>query len=280
MLQTRITELFGIKHPIVLAGMNQVTNPELVAAVSNAGGLGVMGISALTIEDTRATIREIRKLTSKPFGINQALTRPLAKEKIQIAIEEKVPVICYALGKPGFVKQVHEYGGKVIANIALAKHAVKAAELGIDAVILSGHEAAGHGGLVTSLVLIPKVASMVPKMPILASGGFSDGRGLAAALSLGADGVWMGTRFLMTKECRVKEPFKKLMAESTEEDTLYSSAFDGMASRALKSKASEDIYKRGNKDMANWVSSALEVKKMMNLSWPQFIATSWKMKNS
>ena len=106
MFRTRITELFGIKHPIILAGMNQVTSPELVAAVSNAGGLGVLAVSGFTPDETRKYIREIRELTDKPFGVNQALIRPLAKEKIGIIIEEKVPVVCYSLGKPWFIDRI------------------------------------------------------------------------------------------------------------------------------------------------------------------------------
>ena len=277
MFRTRITELFGIKHPILLAGMNQVTHPELVAAVSNAGGLGVLAISGLTLDQTRKYIRDIRKLTDKPFGINQALIRPLAKEKIDIAIEEKVRVVCYSLGKPWFMDRVHAYGGKVVGSVAMSKHATKAAELGVDALIVTGHEAAGHGGSVTSLVLIPVVASVV-KTPLIAAGGFSDGRGLAAALALGAEAVSMGTRFMVTKECRVKEPFKQLILRATEEDTFYSAVFDGLPSRVLKSQASEEMMSHKGFHLSDWISSGLAVKRMMNLSWWEFLQTSWRMR--
>ena len=276
MFQTRITELFGIRHPIILAGMNQVTDPGIVAAVSNAGGLGVLAVSGFTLDEAKKYIREVKTLTDKPFGINQALVRPLAKEKIGIAIEEKVPVLSYSLGKPWFIDRVHGYGGKVVGTIALSKHAAKAAELGVDAITVIGHEAAAHGGNVTSLVLIPIVSSMV-KIPLIAAGGFSDGRGLAAALVLGADAVGMGTRFMVTKECRVKDPFKQLILKATEEDTFYSDVFDGLPTRALKSHASEEMMRKGS-HLSSWMSSALAVKKMMNLSWWEFLQASWKMR--
>ena len=118
-MKTRITERFGIKHPIVLAGMNWITEPKIVSSVSNSGGLGILAIAHLTPEEARKQIREIKELTDKPFGINQILVSPTAKENIEVAIEEKVPVLNYSLGKPGFIERVHEYGGKVIGTVAL-----------------------------------------------------------------------------------------------------------------------------------------------------------------
>ena len=256
--------------------MNQVTNPELVAAVSNAGGLGVLAVSGFTPAETKEYIRKIRELTDKPFGINQALIRPLALEKIEIAIEEEVPVMWYSLGKPWFIKRVHKYGGAVVGSVAKSKHAVKAEELGVDALVITGHESAAHGGSVTSLVLVPIVASMV-NIPLIAAGGFSDGRGLAAALMLGAEAICMGTRFMMTKECRVKDPFKQLILEATEEDTFYSDVFDGLPSRVLKSRASAEMMKKGY-SLLHWISSALAVKRKLNLSWQEFLQASWRMR--
>ena len=236
MLKTRMTELFGIKHPIMLAGMNWITEPDLVAAVSNAGGLGILAVARCTPEETRKLIKETRQLTEKPFGINQILIGANAKENIQVAIEEKVSVINYSLGKPWFIDQVHAYGGKVIGTIAIAKHAAMAAKLGCDALAITGHEAAAHGDAATSLVLVPVVASQVD-IPLIAAGGFYDGRGLAAALALGADGVSMGTRFIVTKESNVHENYKQLVLNASEQDTLYSHVFDGMNGRVLKTKA-------------------------------------------
>src|SRR4030043_1389110 len=176
MIKTRMTELFKIKHPIMLAGMNWITEPDLVAAVSNAGGLGVLATAATTPEETRKAIKQIRTLTDKPFGVNQILNGPGAKPNIDIAIEEKVPIINYSLGKPWFIEQVHAYGGKVLGTTAIARHAVRAAELGCDAIGITGQEAAAHGANASSMVLIPIVSSQI-KVPLIAAGGFYNGRG-------------------------------------------------------------------------------------------------------
>ncbi len=278
MLKTRFTEMVGIKHPIMLAGMNWITTPKLVAAVCNAGGLGILATAANTPAETRKHIREIRKLTKKPFGINQILIGPGAKENIDVAIEEKVPIINYSLGKPWFIDQVHAYGGKVMGTIAVARHAVRAAQLGCDMLAVTGHEAAAHGDAATSMVLIPLVASQV-KIPLIAAGGFYDGRGLAAALVLGADAISMGTRFMLTQESLVHENFKQLCLRATEQDTLYSDVFDGLPGRALKSPGAEAMMKKGF-SLLESARSALEVKRILKLPLWKFLGLSWSMMTS
>ncbi|MBL7209533.1 MAG: nitronate monooxygenase [Dehalococcoidia bacterium] len=275
MFKTGMTELFGTTHPIMLAGMNWITEPKLVSAVCNAGGLGIFATARCTPEETRKNIREIRDLTDKPFGINQILIGPGAQENIQVAIEEKVDFVNYSLGKPWFVEQVHAYGGKVIGTTAIARHAVRAEQLGCDAVIVTGHEAAAHGDAATSLVLIPIVASQV-KVPIIAAGGFYDGRGLAAALMLGADGISMGSRFMITKESMVHDNFKQLCLKASEQDTLYGDHFDGMPGRVLKTKTAEVMMKSGF-PLAEAVRGAREVKQLLGLSLWQFIRLSFQM---
>ena len=276
MIKTHMTEMFGIQHPIMLAGMNWISTPKLVAAVCNAGGLGTLAIAQYSPEDTRKQVRQIRELTDKPFMVNQPLHRGWAKENIQAAIEEKVPFINYSLGKPWFVDPVHAYGGKVVGTIAIAKHAGRAAQLGCDALIVTGHEAAAHGADATSLVLIPFVTSMV-KIPVIAAGGFYDGRGLAAALSLGAAGISMGTRFILTQESMVHDQFKQLCLKATEQDTLYSSAFDGMPGRALKTLMAEKMVQGDSFSLLRAIPNALEIKKILKQSWGQFLGTAWKM---
>ena len=158
-MKTRITKLFGIKYPLVLSGMSWISTPELVAAVANAGGLGILATGILTAEQTREYIRRTRELTKKPFAANVTLYFPGAERNAQVIIEEKVPVVNYALGKGDKIaKAVHAYGGKVIATVTTLKHALAAQRDGADALIVTGHEAAGHGGAVTSLVLIPSLA--------------------------------------------------------------------------------------------------------------------------
>ena len=278
MIKTKFTEMLGIQHPIMLAGMNWITTPKIVSAVCNAGGLGILATAASTPDETRRQIREIRTLTDKPFGINQILIGPGAKNNIAVAIEEKVPIINYSLGKPWFIDQVHAYGGKVMGTIAVARHAARAAQLGCDILVVTGHEAAAHGDVATSLVLIPLVASMV-KIPLIAAGGFYDGRGLAAALLLGAHGISMGTRFIVTQESNVHDNFKKLIMKATEQDTLYSDVFDGMPGRVLKNPGAETIMKSGL-SLSQSMKSALEVKRILNLSTSKFLALSWSMMKS
>ncbi len=278
MLKTKFTEMLGIKHPIMMAGMNWITTPKLVAAVCNAGGVGILATAAFTPEETRKNIREIQKLTDKPFGINQILIGPGAKENIAIAIEEKVPIINYSLGKPWFIDQVHAYGGKVMGTIAIARHAVRAVQLGCDMIVVTGHEAAAHGDVATSMVLIPLIANQI-KVPLIAAGGFYDGRGLAAALVLGADAISMGTRFILTQESYVHENFKQLCLKATEQDTLYSDVFDGLPGRVLKSPGAEAMMK-GGMPLFKSVRSALEVKRILSLSLWKFIGLSWSMMRS
>ena len=180
-MKTRITEMFNIQYPLVCPGMTYVANADLVAATSNAGGLGILAIGHLNPEETLAEIRKVKSLTNKPFGIGCALIMPGARENLEVALNEKVPVINFSLGSGADVcKRVHEYGGKVIATVVNAKHALKAEQAGVDALLVTGHEAAAHGGAVTSLVLVPAIRQ-VTKLPIIAAGGFGTGGGVVAA---------------------------------------------------------------------------------------------------
>ena len=276
-MKTRITELFGIKHPIMLAGMSWITEPKLVAAVSNAGGLGILATGPLSPDETRKQIKQIRELTDKPFGVNQPLSSPRAQANVNVIIEEKVPVVNYALGRPWFIEQVHAYGGKVLGTVAMARHAVRAEQLGCDALSVTGHEAAAHGADTTSLVLIPLVASAV-KIPLLAAGGFFDGRGLAAAIVLGADAISMGTRFTLTKESIVHQKAKELMLKATAEDTLYSNRFDGMPGRVLKAKGAEDMLRRKGIPLFGGIAGALQVRQMLKMSWGELIGSAITMR--
>ena len=269
-------EIFGIKHPIMLEGMNWITEPKLVSAVCNAGGLGILAIARCTLKETKELIRQVRDMTDKPFGINQILIGPGARENIETAIDEKVPVINYSLGKPWFVDAVHAYGGKVVGTIAIAKHATKAVQAGCDALVVTGHEAAAHGAAATSMVLIPIVASVV-NVPLIAAGGFYNGRGLAAALALGADGISMGSRFMVVRESMVHDNFKCLCLEATEQDTLYDTVFDGMEGRVLKTKEALAMTRRRGFPVMEAFNGALLVKNLMKLSWPKFAAVSLEM---
>jgi enoyl-[acyl-carrier protein] reductase II len=243
-MKTAITELLGIEYPILLPGMSWISKPELVAAVCNAGGLGILATGPLTPEGTRESIQKIRELTDKPFGIGCTLMMPGAKENAEIALEEKVPVINFSLGKgESLTKRCHEYGGKVIATVTTVKHAKSAESIGADALLVTGHEAAAHGGEVTSLVLIPTIADAV-NIPVIATGGFGDGRGLMAALSLGADGIAMGSRFATSSDSPVHQNIKDTVVANTQHDTVYSPNFDGIPARYIKTPTSIKLTKK------------------------------------
>jgi len=263
-MKTRITELLGIRHPIMLAGMAFVSLPKLVAAVSNAGGIGMLNSVVYTPGQMKDVIKEVKSLTDKPFGINATLIFPNAKENIEIALEEKIPIINYALGKGDWIiKAVHEYGGKVLATVAIEKHARRAEMDGADALVVTGHEAAAHGADVGSLVLIPLIARQT-KLPIIAAGGFCDGRGLAAALVLGAEGVSMGTRLMLTQECDMHQKAKELSLKATAEDTICSEKIDGLPGRWLKNPAAIKMA-GGRPSLFQALSSGLRINRMIDV---------------
>lgn len=246
MLRTRLTSLLGISKPIVLPGMSWISTPELVAAVSNAGGLGILATGPLSTEATRESINKIRELApGKPFGIGCTLLMPGARENAEVALEMEVPVINISLGKgEDIIRRCHEYGGKVITTVVNEKHAKSARDMGSDALMVTGHEAAAHGGDVTSFVLVPSLAAKVPDIPIICAGGVGDGRGLAAMLALGADGVAMGSRLAVTKESPLAGSVKDQVVQLTENDTIYGTNFDGLAARVMKTPASVSAMKR------------------------------------
>lgn len=244
-LRTRITQLLNCKYPILLPGMSWISTPELVAAVSNAGGVGILATGPLNETTTRQSIQRIRELLLQPnlpFGIGTTLLMPGATENAIVAIEEKVPIINVSLGKADWiVKAVHDYGGTVISTVTNRKHAESAIETGTNILMVTGHEAAAHGGDVTSLVLIPSFVQQFPNIPIVAAGGFANGRGLAAALALGADGVAMGSRFAVSQESPLPWSVQEAIISSTESDTIYGSNFDGIPARVLKSPISQQL---------------------------------------
>jgi enoyl-[acyl-carrier protein] reductase II len=244
-MKTRITEMLGIKYPILLSGMSWISVPEMVAAVSNAGGLGILATGPLEKEQTRESIRQIRKLTDKPFGANASLLFPGAKESAKVLLEEQVPVINFALGKGDWiVEEAHKYGGKVMATVVSPRHAKRAQEYGCDAVIATGNEAAAHGEFVTTFCLIPGLVDAL-SIPVIAAGGIADGRGLAAAIALGAEGVAMGTRLMTTKESPLHRNYKDLSLRMQTTDTLYSKRIDGLWCRVLKTETAERAKRKG-----------------------------------
>ena len=270
-MKTRITELFGIDYPILLPGMSQVSVPPLVAAVSNAGGLGLMATVSLTVEEMKDAIADVRSRTDRPFGVGIPLLVPDAKEKVELALAEKIPVINYALGKGDWIAtEAHKYGGKVIATVTNERHARRAAEAGADALLVTGYEAAGHGSPVTSLVLIPALADQL-SIPLIAAGGFADGRGLVAGLALGADAVAMGTRFTATEESPLHQISKQAVMDNSAADTVYTDRFDGMDCRIMKTPAAESLLD----DNINYVKAFTAANRMASTQskpWGKVVA--------
>lgn len=227
MIKNRFTEMLGIEHPIVQGGMQWVGKAPLAAAVSNAGGLGILtALTQPTPEDLRNEIRKTRELTDKPFGVNLTILPTINPvpydEYVKVAVEEGINVIETAGANPEpYMPLFKEHGVKVIHKCTAVRHALKAEKLGVDAVSIDGFECAGHPGEddIPGLVLIPAAADKL-SIPFIASGGFADGRGLAAALALGADGINMGTRFMATAESPIHEDVKQAIVDGTELDTI------------------------------------------------------------
>ncbi|MFC5948406.1 NAD(P)H-dependent flavin oxidoreductase [Pseudonocardia lutea] len=225
-MRTRFTELFGVEHPIAQGGMQWVGRAPLVAAVANAGALGfITALTQPTPEDLRAEIRRCRELTDKPFGVNltilPAITPPPYAEYRQVIIDEGVPFVETAGSNPvEHLEHFHSAGIKVIHKCTSVRHGLKAQKLGVDALSIDGFECAGHPGEddVPGLILLPAAADALD-IPFIASGGFGDGRGLAAALALGADGINMGTRFMATVESGIHQNVKDRLVEAGERDT-------------------------------------------------------------
>lgn len=223
-MSNRITSLFGIKYPIISGGMVWCSSWELASAVSNAGGLGLIGAGSMHPDNLRQHIRKCKSATDKPFGVNVPLMYPNVEEIIDIIIEEGVKVVFTSAGNPKtWTKKLKEHGIKVAHVVSSSKFALKCQEAGVDAVVAEGFEAGGHNGReeTTTMVLIPQVSKSLT-LPLIAAGGIGTGSGMLAAMALGAEGVQIGTRFALTEESSASDEFKKKCLELKEGDTLLS----------------------------------------------------------
>lgn len=231
-IETALTRLVGVRHPVVQTGMGWVSGPRLTAATAEAGGLGILGSATMTYEQLEAAIRETKTRTGAPFGVNLRADAADAPQRIELLIKENVRVASFALApKPEMIARLKDAGVIVIPSVGAARHAEKVAAWGADAVIVQGGEAGGHTGSVATTVLLPSVVDSVD-IPVIAAGGFFDGRGLVAALAYGAAGIAMGTRFLLTQESTVPDAVKQAYLEST--DTVVTTRVDGRPHRVLR----------------------------------------------
>lgn len=239
--KTRITDLLGIRYPIFQGGMAWIAEAQLAAAVSNAGGLGIIAGGSAPIDYLRDQIRKCKSLTDKPFGVNIMLMSPNAEELAQLVIDEGVPVVTTGAGNPGkFMAAWKEAGVKVIPvvpSVALAKRMERS---GADAVIAEGTESGGHIGENTTMCLVPQVVDAV-EIPVLAAGGIADGRGIAASFMLGAEGVQVGTRFLASEECVIHPTYKELVVKAKDTDSVVTGRYTGHPCRNVKTKFSKKL---------------------------------------
>lgn len=235
-MKTEITELLGIRYPIIQGGMAWVAECHLAAAVSNAGGLGLIGAANAPAGWVREQIREAKKLTDKPFGVNIMLMSPYADEIAQLVAEEQVRVVTTGAGNPEkYMSMWKEAGIKVIPVVASVALAKRMERCGADAVVAEGCEAGGHIGESTTMVLVPQVAEAV-RIPVIAAGGIADGRGIAAAFMLGARGVQMGTHFVVADECIVHDNYKERILKASDIDTRVTGRSTGHPVRALRNE--------------------------------------------
>jgi nitronate monooxygenase len=226
-MRTAVTSLLGIEQPIIQAPIGGLSVPALAAAVSNAGGLGMMAITWLDPDEIRNAVAAVRALTDRPFGINLIVDEP-QDERLEVALAAGAPVASFFWGDPGpYIERVHAAGAKALVTVASADEARRAVDTGVDAIVAQGWEAGGHvWGEVATLALVPAVVDAVPGTPVIAAGGIADGRGLAAVLALGAGAAWMGTRFVASEEAPAHPDWTSRMLGASETETYYSSVFD------------------------------------------------------
>jgi NAD(P)H-dependent flavin oxidoreductase YrpB (nitropropane dioxygenase family) len=279
-IQTVLTRLVGIEHPVVQTGMGWVAGARLVSATANAGGLGILASATMTIDELATAITKVKATTDRPFGVNIRADASDAGDRVDLMIREGVKVASFALApKPELIARLKEAGAVVIPSVGAAKHAKKVAGWGADAVIVQGGEGGGHTGPVATTLLLPSVLDAVD-IPVVAAGGFFDGRGLAAALSYGAAGVAMGTRFLLTSDSTVPEAVKQRYLKAALDGTVVSTRVDGMPHRVLRTGLVENLESGSRvKGFTAAVVNAAKFKKLSQMSWPALIRDGMAMRH-
>lgn len=281
LLKTALTELTGVDHPVVQTGMGWVAGPSLVAGTANAGGLGMLASATMTLEELETAIIKVLERTDRPFGVNMRADAGDAHKRVDLLIRHGVKVASFALApKPDLIARLKEHDIVVIPSVGAARHAEKVAAWGADAVMIQGGEGGGHTGAVPTTLLLPSVLDAVD-IPVIAAGGFFDGRGLAAALSYGAAGIGMGTRFLLTKDSAVPDAIKERYLSFGLDGTVVTTKADGMPHRLLRTEYINDI--EATSAGRRWKSTAartLEFKKSSGMSWAALARDGVSMKRS
>ncbi|MFG2118634.1 NAD(P)H-dependent flavin oxidoreductase [Streptomyces sp. NPDC048710] len=271
-METALTRLVGVRHPIVQTGMGWVAGPRLVSAAANAGALGILASATMTVDQLRAAIREVRSRTRAPFGVNLRADAADAADRVQIMLDEHVRVASFALApSPELITRLKEAGVVVVPSVGARRHAEKVAAWGADAVIVQGGEGGGHTGEVATTVLLPQVVDAV-RIPVVAAGGFFDGRGLVAALAYGAAGVAMGTRFLLTSDSTVPDAVKARYLAATVRDVTVTRAVDGLPHRMLRTDLVDALERSGRiRALAHAVRRASGFRRLSGLTWRRLV---------
>lgn len=281
MLRTPLTDLVGIKHPVVQTGMGWVAGPRLVTGTARAGGLGILASATMSLAELEKAIVEVKDRTDAPFGVNLRADAGDALDRCELLIKYGVKVASFALApKQDLIARLKDHGIVVIPSIGAARHAEKVASWGADAVMVQGGEGGGHTGAVPTTLLLPSVLDAVD-IPVIAAGGFFDGRGLAAALAYGAAGVGMGTRFLLTADSTVPEAVKQRYLEAGLDGTVVTAKVDGMPHRMLRTPLVDSVEESSAlKRLAPTVRRTLAFKKEAGMSWRQMAADGRAMKHA
>jgi NAD(P)H-dependent flavin oxidoreductase YrpB (nitropropane dioxygenase family) len=280
-LPTRLTELLGIRYPVVQTGMGWVATPRLAAATSAAGGLGILAAATMSLDELRRGVKEVRERTDAPFGVNMRADQSDIVERVDVLVREGVRVASFAMApKPDLVKRLQDGGVLVMPSIGAKRHAEKVAAWGVDAVLVQGGEGGGHTGSVPTTLLLPQVVDTVD-VPVVAAGGFFDGRGLVAALAYGASGVAMGTRFLLTADSPVPEAVKQHYLAKSLTDTVVTKQVDGVPHRVLRSDLVETLESAGVvRRLGGAVRSAVAFKRMSGTPWREVVREGLAMRRS
>jgi NAD(P)H-dependent flavin oxidoreductase YrpB (nitropropane dioxygenase family) len=280
-LRTPLTDLVGVQYPIVQTGMGYVAWPRLAAATSNAGGLGIVASATMDYDELRAAITEMHELTDRPFGVNMRADAVDADARIDLLIKERVKVASFAMApKEALIKKLKDAGVVVIPSIGAKRHAEKVAAWGVDAVIVQGGEGGGHTGSVPTTLLLPQIVDAVD-IPVIAAGGFFDGRGLVAALAYGAAGVAMGTRFLLTSDSPVGDAVKRLYLDKTVTDTVVTTQVDGVPHRVLRTELVERLEKTGPvTSLPRAIANAVGFKQLSGTRWRDILKEGLAMRRS
>lgn len=280
MRQTPLTRLVGVRHPIVQTGMGWVAGPRLVSATANAGALGILASATMTVDRLREAIREVKSRTDAPFGVNLRADASDAGDRVRVMIDEGVRVASFALApSPELIAELKDAGVVVIPSIGARRHAEKVAAWGADAVIVQGGEGGGHTGEVGTTVLLPQVVDAVD-IPVVAAGGFFDGRGLVAALAYGAAGVAMGTRFLLTSDSTVPDAVKARYLAATVRDVTVTRAVDGLPHRMLRTELVDALERSGRvRALLQAVRRAAGYRKLSGTSWRRMLQDGRALKH-